>query len=88
MSARSGAFSGISAQLRGHRGGNQPIHCGTTPHKKGPAPGRAPGPSGCVVQRDLDGPDGLGLRAPVALRDLELDPLAFFKAAVAIRLDS
>src|SRR5437763_12281138 len=28
-----------------------------------------------------------GLRAPVALRDLELDPLSLFEGAVAIRLD-
>src|ERR1700684_566965 len=30
----------------------------------------------------------VGLRAPVALRDLELDPLALFEGAIAIRLDS
>src|SRR6185312_929320 len=29
----------------------------------------------------------VGLRAPVALRDLELDPLSLFEGAVAIRLD-
>ena len=31
--------------------------------------------------------DLLGLLSPVALRDLELDPLALFEAAVAVRLD-
>src|SRR3974390_2513327 len=30
----------------------------------------------------------VGLRAPVALRDFELDPLSLFEGAVAIRLDS
>src|ERR1700733_4022772 len=34
-----------------------------------------------------DDDDLLGLLSPVALRDLELDPLAFFKAAVSVRLD-
>src|SRR5215467_1077624 len=37
--------------------------------------------------RDLDGPHGLGLRSPVALRDFELHPLALFEGAVAICLD-
>ena len=36
--------------------------------------------------RDYD--DLVGLRASVALRDLELDPLSLFEGAVAIRLDS
>src|SRR5262249_49823623 len=45
---------------------------------------RAPG---FVCYKDLDGPHGLGLRAPVALSDLELHPLALFEGAVAIRLD-
>src|ERR1700759_4351596 len=37
---------------------------------------------------DLGDHDHLvGLRAPVALRDLELDPLSLFQAAVAIRLN-
>src|SRR2546425_1749287 len=38
--------------------------------------------------RELRDHDHLvGLRAPVALRDLELDPLSLFEGAVAIRLD-
>src|SRR5215472_6757522 len=45
---------------------------------------RAPG---FVCYKDLDGAHGLGLWAPVALRDLELHPLALFEGAVAIRLD-
>ncbi len=36
----------------------------------------------------LDHDDLVGLRAPVALLDLELDPLPLFEGAVAIRLDS
>src|ERR1700751_2198708 len=43
-----------------------------------------PGPPANL--RDYD--DLVGLRAPVALRDLELDPLPLFEGAVAIRLDS
>src|SRR6266849_1371019 len=35
--------------------------------------------------RDHD--DLVGLRAPIALRDLELDPLALFEGAVSVRLD-
>src|SRR6516164_7886284 len=70
----------------------------TTRNQIGPAPrGRAgqqnpadlwsrvqPGPRANL--RDYD--DLVGLRAPVALRDLELDPLSLFEGAVAIRLDS
>src|ERR1022692_4473941 len=53
---------------------------------------RRPGPlagyrASWRVIRDLHGPDCLSLRPAVALRDLEFDPLAFFEAAVAIRLD-
>src|SRR3984885_8852873 len=41
-----------------------------------------------VGARDLGDDDNpLGLLSPVALRDLELDPLALFKAAVPICLD-
>src|SRR5579862_6335312 len=47
-------------------------------------PGRIRGPPANL--RDDD--DLVGLRAPVALRDLELDPLTLFEGAVAIRLDS
>src|SRR5271169_5862166 len=43
-----------------------------------------PGPQANL--RDYD--NLVGLRAPVALRDLELDPLSLFEGAVAIRLDS
>src|SRR6516225_2826895 len=70
----------------------------TTRNQIGPAPrGRAgqqnpadlwsrvqPGPRANL--RDHD--HLVGLRAPVALRDLELDPLSLFEGAVAIRLDS
>src|SRR6516164_6846537 len=70
----------------------------TTRNQIGPAPrGRAgqqnpadlwsrvqPGPRANL--RDHD--HLVGLRAPVALRDLELDPLSLLEGAVAIRLDS
>src|SRR6266566_1279041 len=45
-----------------------------------------PGHPANVTER-LEGADCLSLRSPVALRDLELDPLPFFQGAVAIRLD-
>src|SRR6266404_750330 len=45
-----------------------------------------PNPGPPANLRDYD--NLVGLRAPVALRDLELDPLALFEGAVAIRLDS
>src|SRR5216683_1886489 len=57
-----------------------------------PAGCRRPGPlAGNRALRhafgDLHRADCLGLRPAIALRDLEFDPLAFFEAAVAIRLD-
>src|SRR4029077_18990101 len=63
----------------------------------GPArggPGRPAEPGRSVVPREARATSGLrdhdhlvGLRAPVALRDLELDPLPLLEGAVAIRLD-
>ena len=44
-----------------------------------------PNPGPPANLRDDD--DLVGLRAPIALRDLELDPLALFEAAVPVRLD-
>src|ERR1700758_5039103 len=66
---------------------------GTEPHRRAACkePGtwkQVPGPCGRCPAARLNSPHGLGLRAAVALRDLEFDPLAFFKAAVTIRLDS
>ena len=51
--------------------------------QKGPAP-RGPGRSDV---RASDHADSVGLLPPVALRDLELHPLALFKRAVPVRLN-
>ena len=61
-------------------------HCAG--NEKPGAPPRGAGLSRQSYTEDLDGPHGLGLRAAVALRDVELHPLALFEGAVAIRLDS
>src|SRR5690348_18091811 len=63
----------------------------------GPArggPGRPAEPGRSVVPREARATSELrdhdhlvGLRAPVALRDLELDPLSLLEGAVSIRLD-
>ena len=57
------------------------------PDTEGPPPrSRDAGPSGTSV-RSLYGANACGLRAAIALLDVEFNPLAFFKAAVAIRKD-
>src|SRR5580693_5014117 len=50
-----------------------------------PPPGA--GPPAKLSELCSRSPDCLRLRAAIALRDLELDPLPFFKGAVAIHLD-
>src|ERR1700723_54047 len=78
--------------MRGVPGGSPPWTSSARPPE---GPGRQlnpvdqwprirPGPPANL--RDDD--DLVGLRAPVALRDLELDPLTLFEGAVTIRLDS
>jgi len=81
---------------RGDPGGRPP---GPAQHLNqiGPArggPGRPAEPGRSVVPREAGATSELrdhdhlvGLRAPVALRDLELDPLSLFEGAVAIHLD-
>src|SRR6266545_2049433 len=55
------------------------------------SPSRAAGHPACSQRlafvRGLDSSDRNRLRPAVALLDVELNPLAFFKAAVAVRLD-
>jgi hypothetical protein len=58
---------------------------GNARQPESPAPSCEPGFP--AVIGESDGSDRLGLRSPIALRDVELDPLALFEGAVAIRLD-
>src|SRR5271169_6918555 len=78
--------------MRGVPGGSSPLDQTARPPE---GPGRLlnpadqwprPNPGPQANLRDYD--NLVGLRAPVALRDLELDPLSLFEGAVAIRLDS
>src|SRR5215469_3548674 len=48
---------------------------------------RYPGLRAAKPKNSGDYDDLLGLLSPVALRDLELDPLALFEGAVPVRLD-
>src|SRR5579875_1603173 len=81
--AERGPLTGVS----GHPVGD---HIGPAPPRGGRAGRRNPadGRPGIPGRAELgDHHDLLGLRAPVALRDLELDPLPLLEGAVAIRLD-
>src|SRR5580704_11426720 len=85
--------------MRGVPGGSSPLGQHSSPWINTTRPPEGPGrqlnpvdqwprirPGPPANLRDDD--DLVGLRAPVALRDLELDPLTLFEGAVTIRLDS